>query len=160
MPTPSFAEYEELMRSIKERRSAKIDSPSAPRPLTPVEMAALITATVEFWKFRVQREGPFGADFPTIRDVALDLYKAVLDIPVLQGEATWELSSTEPGALAPAVLAAAIAATVEVWRASAEEFTGYRSPAAPRRRPIEVIAAQVRAAIDVLNAQPPAKSGV
>ena len=159
MQTPSFADRNkptkaEIDEIIKRAKPQPIEVAPLMRALQPVEMAALITASVEFWKFRVQREGPFGADFPTIADVAGDLYKAVLDIPVVQGEPASELSSNEPGAMAPAVLAAAIAATVEVWRSSAEDFTGYRSPAAPRRRPIEVIAAQVRAAIDVLTKRP------
>ena len=124
------------------------------RTLAPIEMAALITASVEFWKFRVQREGPFGADFPTICDVALDLYAAIKDIPFdLSPTELLDTADfpTESESLAPVVLAAAIAATVEVWRSSAEDFFGYRHSAAPRRRPIEAVAAEVRAAIDVLN---------
>ena len=153
MPQLSFADTQKLSRSEFDALypPGKIESLPAPRSLEPIEMAALITASVEFWKFRVKREGPFGADFPTISDVAGELYLAIAGIPVEQGAPSAVLCNTETPELDPAVLAAAIAATVEVWRASFQDFNGYHSPAAPRRQPIEVVAAQVRAAIDVLK---------
>ena len=154
MPKLSFAEAmalpkAEFDRLYRDMEPGKIEVLPAPRTLGPFEMAAFITATVEFWKFRVQRDGPFGADFPKIDDVARDLYAAIIDFPAAES-APIAVTHSDSDSLAPVVLAAALNATTEIWKLSFEQqFAGYRA-SINTRAPIEVIAKQVRAVIEIL----------